>query len=139
MKYSVSPFLPRGDIDRFLATILSARNKIRIMRAPHVKRVWGCIDTGYEWPDTPESGRSAAGVSNVTAANTLVNGFLELGRTEFGTVEVRGPVGGFSIGRSDGHREGHGGNKALRNVELAWVRLVAVGPSFPTIALIPQA
>lgn len=60
------------------------------MRAPRVKRVWGCIDTAYGWPDTPESGRNSAGVSNVTAANTLVNGFLELGRTKFDAVEVRG-------------------------------------------------
>lgn len=59
-----------------------------------MKRVWGCIDTGFQWPGTPESGRSVAGVSNVTAANTLVNGYLELGRTDYGTVEVRRLVGG---------------------------------------------
>lgn len=96
------------------------------MRAPRVKRVWGCIDTGYEWPNTPESGRSAAGISNVTAANTLVNGFLELGRAEFGTVEVRGLVGGYSIGWSTGQAGEHAVNKGIRNVGLAWVKVVAV-------------
>lgn len=44
----------------------------------------------YAWPNTPESGRGYAGLSNVTASNTLVNGFLRLGRTLFGTVEVIG-------------------------------------------------
>jgi len=44
----------------------------------------------YAWPNTPESGRGKAGLSNVTASNTLVNGFLRLGRTLFGTVEVSG-------------------------------------------------
>ncbi|CAM9683580.1 unnamed protein product, partial [Pylaiella littoralis] len=60
---------------------------IRIVGAPHVKRVRGCIDVAYEWPDTPASGRGSAGLSNITAANILVNGFLQLGRTFFGTVE----------------------------------------------------
>ncbi|CAM9532082.1 unnamed protein product, partial [Ectocarpus sp. 12 AP-2014] len=60
---------------------------VRIVRAPRVKRVRGCIDVSYEWPDTPESGRDLAGVSNVTAANGLINGFLRLGRTQFSTVE----------------------------------------------------
>ena len=57
------------------------------MRAPHVKRVRGCIDLAYAWPDTPDVGRDFA-FSNITARNNLINGFLELGRTWFGTVEV---------------------------------------------------
>lgn len=68
--------------------------QIRIVGAPHVKRVRGCIDVAYEWPDTPASGRGSAGLSNITAANILVNGFLQLGRTFFGTVEVSGQGGG---------------------------------------------
>lgn len=95
-------------------TIRSAREQVRIVRAPRVKRVWGCIDTGYEWPATPESGRGAAGISNVTAANTLVNGFLELGRTEFGVVEVReltGEQAAQSGGRADGEKDTRGGGK----------------------------
>lgn len=33
-------------------------------------------------------GRAFA-VSNVTARNVMINGFLELGRTSYGTVEVK--------------------------------------------------
>lgn len=77
-------------IDRYFSTVT---RQIRIVGAPHVKRVRGCIDVAYEWPDTPESGRRSAGISNVTAANTLVNDFLRLGRTQFGTVEVRQACG----------------------------------------------
>lgn len=61
--------------------------QIRIVRAPHVKLVQGCIDLAYLWPDTPEVGRDFAS-SNITARNDMINGFLELGRTWFGTVEV---------------------------------------------------
>lgn len=61
--------------------------QIRIVRAPRVKLVRGCIDLAYAWPDTPEVGRDFAS-SNITACNDLINGFLELGRTWFGTVEV---------------------------------------------------
>lgn len=56
------------------------------------------MDVAYKWPDTPASGRSSAGLSNVTAANILVNGFLQLGRTIFGTVEVSGRAGGGMAG-----------------------------------------
>ncbi|CAM9514142.1 unnamed protein product, partial [Laminaria digitata] len=59
---------------------------IRIVRAPHVKRVRGCIDLAYVWPDTPEVGRNFAS-SNITSRNDLINGFLKLGRTWFGVVE----------------------------------------------------
>lgn len=62
--------------------------QIRIVRAPRVKRVRGCIDLAYVWPDTPEVGRGFA-ISNVTARNVLVNGVLDLRLTSFGIVEVR--------------------------------------------------
>lgn len=52
-----------------------------------MKRVWGCIDLAYMWPDTPEVGRAHAS-SNVTARNGLINGFQKLGRTWLGTIEV---------------------------------------------------
>lgn len=61
--------------------------QIRVVRAPHVKLVQGCIDLAYAWPDTPEVGRDFAS-SNITARNDVINGFLQLGRTWFGTVEV---------------------------------------------------
>lgn len=52
-----------------------------------MKLVQGCIDLAYAWPDTPEVGRDFAS-SNITARNDVINGFLQLGRTWFGTVEV---------------------------------------------------
>lgn len=62
--------------------------QIRVVRAPNVKRIRGCIDVSYKSPSTPEMGKALA-VSNVTAHNVMVNGFLELGRTSYGTVEVK--------------------------------------------------
>ncbi|CAM9411419.1 unnamed protein product, partial [Sphacelaria rigidula] len=59
---------------------------IRVVRAPNVKRIRGCIDVSYLPPSTPEMGRAVA-VFNGTARNVMVNGFLELGRTSLGRVE----------------------------------------------------
>lgn len=58
----------------------------------------------YEWPDTPASGRSSAGISNITAANFLVNDFLQIGRTIFGTVRVSGRAGGGRAAEERGKR-----------------------------------
>lgn len=65
----------------------SAADQIKIIRAPHIKGVRGCIDAAYTWPDTPVVGTGSA-ASNVTANDALVNGFLVLGRTLSNPVQV---------------------------------------------------
>ena len=61
--------------------------KVRIVRAPNVKSVRGCIDAAYIWPNTPGLGTSSA-VSNISANDALVNGFLVVGRTLSNPVQV---------------------------------------------------
>lgn len=68
----------------------SAADQVRIIRAPHIKGVRGCIDAAYTWPDTPVVGTGSA-ASNVTANDALVNGFLVLGRTLSSPVQVMWP------------------------------------------------
>ncbi|CAM9141429.1 unnamed protein product [Choristocarpus tenellus] len=58
---------------------------IRLVRAPHIKRVQGCLDAAFPEPG-PELGMSFA-VSNVTDRDKIVNDFLRVRRTNFGRVE----------------------------------------------------
>lgn len=74
----------------------SSPTQIRIVHAPRVKMIQGCIDIFYPPPATIEGGK-ALGVSNATAHNFLVNGFLEVGRARLAALEVGSSLVGGSV------------------------------------------